>query len=105
MAEYEVIEIIDDSNPYPTLLGIDWPIYEWSHQLKEEDNVLWKEITLERARYTKPLHDYEESEDELNQIYKITPRYQAWINPMIDGQIPWDRESSFTSNSDEELEH
>ena len=24
LADFEVIEIIDDSNPYPTLLGIEW---------------------------------------------------------------------------------
>lgn len=24
MAEFKVIEIMDDSNPYPVLLGIDW---------------------------------------------------------------------------------
>ena len=24
LADFEVIEIIDDSTPYPTLLGIDW---------------------------------------------------------------------------------
>ena len=24
LAEFEVIEIIDDSNPYPALLGIEW---------------------------------------------------------------------------------
>ena len=26
MANFEVIEIVDDSNPYPVLLGIDWAI-------------------------------------------------------------------------------
>lgn len=24
MADFEVIEIVDDSNPYPALLGIHW---------------------------------------------------------------------------------
>lgn len=24
--DFEVIEIIDEKNPYPVLLGIDWPI-------------------------------------------------------------------------------
>jgi len=24
LADFEVIEVVDDSNPYPTLLGIDW---------------------------------------------------------------------------------
>ena len=26
LADFEVIEIIDDSNPYPSLLGIEWAI-------------------------------------------------------------------------------
>ena len=26
LVEFEVIEIIDDSNPYPSLLGIEWAI-------------------------------------------------------------------------------
>ena len=25
-ADFEVINIVDDTNPYPTLLGIDWAI-------------------------------------------------------------------------------
>ena len=24
LVDFEVIEIVNDSNPYPTLLGIDW---------------------------------------------------------------------------------
>jgi len=24
LADFEVIEIVDDNNPYPALLGIDW---------------------------------------------------------------------------------
>jgi len=24
LADFEVIEIVDDNNPYPVLLGIDW---------------------------------------------------------------------------------
>ena len=26
LADFDVIEIIDDNNPYPTLLGIEWAI-------------------------------------------------------------------------------
>jgi len=26
LADFEVIEIVDDNNPYPALLGIDWAI-------------------------------------------------------------------------------
>ena len=25
LVDFEVIKIVDDNNPYPALLGIDWP--------------------------------------------------------------------------------
>ena len=60
---------------------------------------------VEGAHYTEPIHDYEESDDDLDQIYKIIARYQDWVNPTTDGRIAWDCEISYTSDSDEELEH
>lgn len=54
---------------------------------------------------TKLVRDYVESDDQLDQIYKITTRDQDWINPMMNGWILWDLESSSTSDLDEELEH
>lgn len=55
--------------------------------------------------YTEPVRDYEESDDELDQIYKIVVRDQDWINLSIDGHISWDWESSCTSNLDKEMKH
>ena len=63
-------------------------------------------VTLDPAEglhYTKPIHDYE-SDDDLDCIYKITAQEQYWMNPKMDGIITWDRESSYTSDSNEELE-
>jgi len=37
-----------------------------------------------RSRYTEPVSD-DESDDELDCIYKITTREQDWVNPTIDG--------------------
>ena len=59
---------------------------------------------VEGSLYTEPVCDYE-SNDNLECIYKITVRDQDWVNPIVDGKITWDRESSCTSGSDEELEH
>lgn len=50
------------------------------------------------------MHDYEE-DDDLDQIYKITTYDEDWINSTRDGRITWDKDSSCTSDSDEELEH
>ena len=54
-------------------------------------------------RYIEPIRDYEESDDDLDQIYKITARDQDWANLRANGRIAWDRESSCTSYSNEEL--
>jgi len=39
-ADFEVIEIFNDINPYPTLLGIDWAIDMNSHKSEEVQNDL-----------------------------------------------------------------
>jgi len=80
MADFEVIEIIDDDNPYTALLGIDWAVdMNGVINLKKrtmsfERKSLWVVVPLdpvEGARYIEPVRDYEESDDELDQIYKI----------------------------------
>lgn len=110
----EVIEIVDDNNPYSTLLGIDWAIdMNGVFNLKKrtmsfKKKSLWVVVLLDPAEgacYTKPVRDYEESEYELDKIYKITTLDQDWINSMTDGRIAWGWESYCTSNLDEELEH
>ena len=80
MADFKVIEIIFDSNPYPMLLGIDWDIdMNGVINLKKkimsfEKKLLCVVVLLnpaEGVRYIEPVCDYEESDDELEQIYKI----------------------------------
>ena len=79
LAEFEMIEIVDDNNPYPALLGIDWATQmNGVINLKKckmifEKNSLCVFIPLdplEGSRYTKPVHDYE-SDNDLDCIYKI----------------------------------
>lgn len=112
--DFEVIEIINDSNPYPTLLGIDCAI-DMNGVINLKKRIMsfeWKShrfvVPLDPAEgvcYTEPVHDYEESEDELDSIYKIIARNWYQINPMVDDRITWDCESSYISDLDEELEH
>lgn len=113
MADFEVIEIMDDNNPYPMLLGIDWATdMKWVINLKKRKMIFEKKSLcvivpldpIEGSRYTVPIHDYESDED-LDCIYKITVRDQDWVNLKVDGKITWDRKSSYTSDSDEEFEH
>jgi len=107
-----VIEIVDDSNPYPVLLGIDWATdMNGVINLKKcrmifEKNSLRIVIPLDPTEglcYTEPVNDYG-NDDHLDCIYKITTREKDWVNPTVDGQLSWERKSSCTSDFDEEIE-
>jgi len=80
LANFEVIEILDDNNPYPTLLGINWAtdmngvINLKKRKMIFEKKVLCVIVTLdpiEELHYIDPVCDYE-SDDDLDCIYKIT---------------------------------
>ena len=74
-----MIEIVDDNNPYPTLLGIDW-----ATDMNEVINLKERKMIFERkslhvvvpldpvegSRYIEPMRDYD-SDDDLDCIYKI----------------------------------
>lgn len=104
LADFEVIGIIVDSNPYPTLLGIDQAINMngvinlKKRMMSFERNSLCVVVPLhptEGPHYAEPIYDYE-SDDDLDQIYKIMARDKYWVNLKTDGCIAWDRESSCT---------
>jgi len=80
LADFEVIEIVDNNNSYPLLLGIDW-----ATNMNRVINLKKRKMIFERKSlhvivpldppegscYTKPIHDYE-GDDDLDCIYKIT---------------------------------
>ena len=77
--DFEVIEIVDDNNTYPVILGIDWAtdmnrvINLKKHKIIFEKKSLRVIIPLDPAkgsRYMESIHDYE-SDDDLNCIYKV----------------------------------
>jgi len=112
LADFEVIKIVDDRNPYPTLLGIGWAIdMNGAINLKKRKMIFEKKSlcivvpldSVEGSRYRELVHDCN-SDDDLDCIYKITTQDQDWVNPTVDGRISWERESSCTSYSDEEIE-
>jgi len=104
LADFEVIEIVDDNNPYPVLLGIDWAI-DMSKVINLKKQSISFEIKslhivvmldpAEGPRYTEPVSNYE-SDDDLDQIYKIKTRDQYWVNSIVDGHLAWDCASSCT---------
>ena len=79
-ADFEVIEIVDDSNPYPVFLGIDWAI-DMNRVINMKKRKIIFEIKslrivvpldlAEGVRYTELVRD-DESDDDLACIYNIT---------------------------------
>jgi hypothetical protein len=78
----EVIEIVDDSCPYPALLGIDWDFNNstivdlMKRRMTFEGNVLKFIAPLdsdEGCRYIEPIKE-EDRAYEIENIYKLTER-------------------------------
>ena len=108
-----MIEIIDDSNLFPMLLGIDWAF----------DNLIVinlkkKQMTFEghNIRVITPLDPslgpryiehirVEDEAREIDDFYKMTTTQDDYINPTIDGMQSWHYNSSCTSDSEEGLEN
>ena len=74
--DFEVIEIVDDSNPYPALLGIDWAMdMNGVINLKKRKMILEKKSLrvvvpldpAEGARYTDHVRD-EDNDGDLDYI-------------------------------------
>ena len=78
--DFDVIEIVDDNNPYPAQLGIDWATDMNGVINLKKRNMICEKKSLrvvipsdptEGLCYTKLAHDYE-SDNDLDFIYKIT---------------------------------
>jgi hypothetical protein len=105
VADFEVIEIVDGTTPYPTLLGLDW---EFDNQVVINLKT-WK-MTFESGEYRviAPL-DPSEGErfvevtcldlEEINQLYRTTTREEYYVNPTADGVLNWRSITSCASDS------
>ena len=108
-----MINIVDNTNPYPTLLGIDWAIDNQTiinfkkRILSFEDDemmVVAPINPLEGQRYVEPVYS-EGQGDYLYHIYNVTSLKYDYINPTSDGNLSWRSTSSCTSYSREALEN
>jgi len=88
-ADFEIVEIVDDTNPYLDLLGIEWDINNQAIiNLKIRQMVFYggdiRVIApldhIQGRTYVKHIkEDYENKE--LENIYKMTSRMEDYINP------------------------
>ena len=111
--EFEVIEIIDDTKPYPTLLGIDYGFDNLvvlnlkKRQMSFESEDLRVVALLdpdEGDRYIEPMRE-DLKDIDLENFYKVIARWEDYINPTVDRNMSWTSINSFSSNSDDALEN
>ena len=104
---------MDDTNPYPTLLGIDWAIenqtiINFKKRIlsfeDEEMRVVSPIDPFEGQIYIKPVYN-EGYVDCLDQIYNVTSLHDDYISPIADGNLSWKCASSCTSDAGEALEN
>jgi hypothetical protein len=105
-ADFEVIEILDGTTPYPTFLGLDW---EFDNQAII--NLKTRKMTFESGeyRFIAPLDPSKRGRfleptcldlEEINQLYRTTTREEDYVNPTTDGVLNWRSITSCDSDID-----
>ena len=111
--EFEVIDIVDDTNPYHTIIGIDWAIENTTivkfkkRILSFEDyeiRVVTQIDTLEGHRYVKPVHR-EGKDNYIDHLYNIMSSQEQYITPTSYENLSWWSVSLCTPDSGDGLEN
>jgi hypothetical protein len=109
MADFEFIEIVDDNQPYPTLMGL-----EWDFDNQEIINLKRREMIFEVGdlkvtapldpsegkRYTEPTRG-----NDIDKLYNLTAHMEDYVDPTMDGALSWRSISSCTSDSEAGLKN
>ena len=113
LANFEDIEIIDDSTLYPALLGIDWAFENQvivnlkKKTMSFKGNGICIIGPLDPAlglRYTKLITAKEEACN-IDTVYQLIAAQGDYVNPIDDGMLSWQCESSCMSDSEVGLEN
>jgi hypothetical protein len=109
--DFEVIEIVDGTTPYLTLLGLDW-----AFDNQTIINLKIRKMTFQSGDYRviAPL-DPSEGErfvettcldlEEIGQLYRTTAHEEDYVNPTTDEVLSWRNITSCTTYSDTGLEN
>ena len=113
LADFKVIEIIDDNTPYPALLGIEWAFENQAiinlkkKTMSFEGNGIQVIGPLDLAlglRYTELIIAKEEARN-IDTVYQLTASQGDYVNPIDDGMLSWRCEISCVSDSEVGLEN
>ena len=94
-ADFEVINIVYDTNSYPTLLGIDWAMENKTIINFKRRTVSFEDDGMRVVVFLDPLEGWRYVErvfnegqgDHLNNIYTTTSLKEDYINPTADGNL------------------
>jgi hypothetical protein len=107
--DFEVIEIMDESQPYTTLMGLEWDFDNQAIVNLKRREIIFKVGDL---KVTTPLdpsegHIYIESlrGNEIDNLYNMIAWMEDYVNPTIDGTLSWRSISSCVSYSEEGLDN
>ena len=109
MACFEFIEIVDDSQPYTTLMGLEWALENQAIiELK------WRKMIFEVGdlKFTAPLDPSEGKRyielaiwNDNGNLYNLNAHMEDYINLKMDGALIWRSISSCTSDSEARMEN
>jgi hypothetical protein len=109
--DFEVVEIVDDTTPYPTLLGLDW-----AFENQAIINPKTRKMTFESGEY-KVIAQLDPSKgerfveptcldlEEISQLYRTTACDEDYVNPTSYGILGWQIITSCVTDSYTSLEN
>jgi hypothetical protein len=95
--DFEVMDMVDESIPFPTLLGIDWAfdnhaIINLKTRKMIFDTGNFKVVAplypSDYEIYVEPMHK-SVLEDDVNRLYRTTTREKDYVNPTADEVLSW----------------
>lgn len=111
--DFEVIEIIDVTNPYPTLLGIEWDfdnvailnLKKRQMRFESEDLIVVTLLDPNEGEHYVELVREDLDKVDLDHFYNVTVKPEDYINPIVDGKLSWTNVSSCSLHFDDAIEN
>ena len=112
-ADLEVIDIVDEKNPYLVLLGIDWEIHNQTIINFKKRILSFKDSKMRVVAPIDPLEgqwyvehvNSEGKENYQDQLYNIISSKEYYINRTTNGNLSWRGLNSCMFDSGEALEN
>jgi hypothetical protein len=109
VVDFEFIEIMDDSQPYPTFMGLEWAFYNHGIINPKRREMIFEVGDLKFTtpldatkgkRYIEPTRG-----NEIDNLYNMNAWMDDYVNPTADGALSWRSMSLCALDSEEGLEH